>query len=162
MLRKNFKEYDKTIATYGILRGTGAIIERVKNFYYMDHGYFKQSNRIFENKKTNVLDLDGYFRIVFNDYMHSGEGNFPDDRLRKLNLNFSEKLKSGNHIVSEPLGFFSKQQEDDNKNWLSETLAIIKQKTDRKIIVHNKFSKDLRSTFKRCLGVCQLAINSRF
>ena len=122
---KNFKEYDKTIATYGILRGTGAIIERVKNFYYMDHGYFKQSNRIFENKKTNVLDLDGYFRIVFNDYMHSGEGNFPDDRLRKLNLNFSEKLKSGNHIiVSEPLGFFSKQQEDDNKNWLSETLAI--------------------------------------
>ena len=47
----------------------------------MDHGYFKQSNRIFENK-TNVLDLDGYFRIVFNDYMHSGEGNFPDDRLR--------------------------------------------------------------------------------
>ena len=29
---KNFKEYDKTIATYGVLRGTHEIIKKVKNF----------------------------------------------------------------------------------------------------------------------------------
>ena len=95
----NFKEYDKTIATYGVLRGTFEIIKKVKNFYYMDHGYFNQSKRKFENNRTNVLDLDGYFRIVCNNLIHNGEGNFPDDRLKKLNLKFIEQKKTGNKII---------------------------------------------------------------
>ena len=44
---KDFKEFDKTIATYGVLRGTYEIIKKVKNFYYIDHGYFNQSKRKF-------------------------------------------------------------------------------------------------------------------
>ena len=44
----NFTEFNKTIATYGYLRGTGEVIKKSKNFYYMDHGYFNQSSRIFE------------------------------------------------------------------------------------------------------------------
>ena len=43
---KDFKEFDKTIATYGVLRGTLEVINKVKNYYYMDHGYFNQSKRI--------------------------------------------------------------------------------------------------------------------
>ena len=41
----NFKDYEKTIATYGVLRGTYEIIKKVNNFYYIDHGYFNQSKR---------------------------------------------------------------------------------------------------------------------
>ena len=91
---KDFKEYEKTIATYGVLRGTYEIIRKVKNFYYMDHGYFNQSSRKFENKRTNVLDMNGYFRIVYNDFIHNGDGNYPDDRLNELDLNFVEQRKS--------------------------------------------------------------------
>ena len=39
----NFKDYTKTIATYGVLRGTLEIIRKVDNYYYLDHGYFNQS-----------------------------------------------------------------------------------------------------------------------
>ena len=99
----DFKDYDQTIATYGVLRGTLETIQKVKNYYYMDHGYFNQSNRKFENKRTNVLDMDGYFRIVYNNLIHNGEGNYPDDRLKKLNLNFVETKNYGDNIIlSEP------------------------------------------------------------
>ena len=77
---KNFREYDKTIATYGVLRGTLEIIRKVKNYFYMDHGYFNQSKRLFNNNRTNVINLDGYFRIVFNNFIHDGRGNFPNFR----------------------------------------------------------------------------------
>ena len=49
-----FRDFNRTIATYGVLRGTLEIINKVKNFYYMDHGYFNQSKRIFENNQTKV------------------------------------------------------------------------------------------------------------
>ncbi len=136
----NFKEYDKTIATYGVLRGTYEIINKVKNFYYIDHGYFNQSKRKFINNRTNVLDLDGYFRIVYNNLIHNGEGNFPDDRLKKLNLNFEEKNNLGDKIIlSEPSDAMKKIYYAHN--WVDETKEIIKNFSDRKIIVHNKFSK---------------------
>ena len=135
----NFKEYDKTIATYGVLRGTYEIIEKVSNFYYMDHGYFNQSKRKFENNRTNVLDLDGYFRIVYNNFIHNGEGKFPDDRLKKLNLNFIEQNKSGDKIIlSEPSETIKKIY--NAYNWVNETRENIKKYSDRKVIVHNKFS----------------------
>ena len=95
----NFKEYDKTIATYGVLRGTYEVIKKVKNYYYMDHGYFNQSERVFKNNRTNVMNLNGYFRIVYNNFIHNGRGNYPNDRLKKLNLIIRDQIKSGNHII---------------------------------------------------------------
>ena len=136
----NFKDYEKTIATYGVLRGTYEIIKKVNNFYYIDHGYFNQSKRKFENNRTNVLDLDGYFRIVHNNFIHNGEGEFPDDRLKKLNLNFIEQRKSGDVIIlSEPSETMKKIY--NAYNWVEETKDVIKKLSDRKIIVHNKYSK---------------------
>ena len=136
----NFKDYEKPIATYGVLRGTYEIIKKVNNFYYIDHGYFNQSKRKFENNRTNVLNLDGYFRIVQNNFIHNGDGEFPDDRLKKLNLNFIEQRKSGNIIIlSEPSEIMKKIY--NAYNWVEETKEVIKKFSDRKIIVHNKFSK---------------------
>ena len=75
------------------MRGTLEVINKVKNFYYMDHGYFNQSKRIFENKFTKVKNMDGYFRIVYNNFIHNGKGNFPNDRLSKLNLKILDQKK---------------------------------------------------------------------
>ena len=79
----NFNDFSKTIATYGFLRGTGDVLKKVKNFYYIDHGYFKQSSRNFEKNKTKVNDLNGYFRIVHNDYWHNSLGDKSKDRFSK-------------------------------------------------------------------------------
>ena len=105
----NFKEYNKTIATYGVLRGTGELLKKVNNFFYIDHGYFKQSKRIFANKRTNIMDLDGYFRIVYNNYIHDGSGNYPKDRLEKLNLKFRKKNKATD-VLSFPTKIINKKK----------------------------------------------------
>ena len=137
---KNFKEYDKTIATYGVLRGTHEVIKKVKNFYYMDHGYFNQSSRKFENNRTSVLNLDGYFRIVYNNLIHNGQGNYPDDRLKKLNLNFKKKNNVGSYIIlSEPSETMKNIYNESN--WVDKTKKMLKQFSDRDIVVHNKNSK---------------------
>ncbi len=135
----NFKDYNKTIATYGYLRGTGDIIKKVRNFYYMDHGYFKQSNRDFKDNKTKINDLDGYFRVVYNNYWHDGSGNKPKDRLNKLNLSFVDCKKSGEYIIlSEPteeaIKFYNL------KNWTKNTINEIKKYSDREIRLHSRNS----------------------
>ena len=137
----NFKDFNKTIATYGVLRGTLEIIRKAKNYYYMDHGYFNQSKRSFENNRTNVLNLDGYFRIVYNNLIHNGVGNYPDDRLKKLKLEILEQKKNGSYIIlSEPSNAMKKVY--NVPNWTEDTTKLLKRYTDRKIILHNKFSKD--------------------
>ncbi len=137
----NFKDYNKTIATYGVLRGTLQVINKVKNFYYMDHGYFNQSKRTFKNHITKVENLDGYFRIVHNNFIHDGKGKYPSDRLKKLNLEILEQKKTGNHVIlSEPSEPMKKMYKVPN--WTEDTIKLVKKYTDRKIVVHNKFSKE--------------------
>ncbi len=136
----NFKDYNKTIATYGVLRGTYELIKKVKTYYYIDHGYFNQSQRAFNNNRTNVINLDGYFRIVKNNFIHNGNGNYPSDRFEKLNLNIVDMKKSGNYIIlSEPSDTMKKLY--NVTMWTEETKKLVQKFSDRKIIVHNKFSK---------------------
>ena len=137
----NFKDYNKTIATYGVLRGTGELLKKVNNFFYIDHGYFKQSKRTFVNKRTNIMDLDGYFRIVYNNYIHDGRGNYPKDRLEKLNLKFRDINKNGKYIIlSEPSETMKKFY--NVKSWVENTTKLVKNFSDRELIIHNKFSKE--------------------
>jgi hypothetical protein len=137
----DFREYNRTIATYGILRGTFELIKKVNNFFYMDHGYFNQSKREFIDNTTNVVNMDGYFRIVFNNFIHSGKGDCPDDRLKKLKLDIVEQNKLGSYIIlSEPSEIIKKIY--NKHNWVDETKKILKTYTDRKLLVHNKFSKE--------------------
>jgi hypothetical protein len=136
----NFRAYNKTIATYGVLRGTFELIKKVNNFFYMDHGYFNQSKREFINNRTNVINMDGYFRIVFNNFVHNGKGDYPDDRLKKLNLNILEQKKLGDYIIlSEPSEEMKKIH--NQANWVNETKKILTTYSDRELVVHNKFSK---------------------
>ena len=99
----NFQDFNKIVITYGYLRGSGDLIKKVKNFFYIDHGYFKQSNRKFTSNKTKIIQLDGYFRIVHNNFWHNGLGDKSRDRFDKLNINLKDQIKKGDYIIlSEP------------------------------------------------------------
>ena len=136
----NFKDFDKSIATYGYSRGTGEVIKKVKNFIYMDHGYFRQSKRKFVGDKVQIIDLDGYFRIVKNNFWHDGSGTKPNDRFNKLSIDIKDIKKGGDYIIlSEPVleatNFYNLH------NWKENTIKKIKKYSDRKIILHNRTSE---------------------
>ena len=136
----NFKDFSKPLATYGILRGTGDLFHKIKDFYYIDHGYFGSSSRSFEPGKTFIESLDGYFRVVKNDFFHSGKGNCKSDRFDKLSMKIKEKRNSGEFIIlSEPSIYVKKFFHLDD--WVKKTTTEISKYTDRKIYVHNKQSK---------------------
>ena len=140
----NIKDYKfnvaDTIASYGIKRGIGDLIKQSTNFFYMDHGYLSTSDRNFIAGKTNINAFDGYFRIVKNDFISIRPGQFNDDRLKNLKINFEELRTKGEYIIlSEPSenikNFFNLH------NWIEETIKELKKYSDRKIIVHNKHSE---------------------
>ena len=136
----NFNDFSQSIATYGYLRGTGEAINKARNFFYIDHGYFSQSQRTFDTNKTHINKFDGYFRVAYNDYWHNGAGSKPDDRLKKMNLKFSNLNKHGDYIIlSEPTKDAIKYY--DLKEWTQETIKEIKKYSDRKIILHSRGSK---------------------
>ncbi len=136
----NFNKSNQTIATYGYLRGTGEAIKKAKNFYYIDHGYFGQSSRNFNNNKTLVNNFDGYFRVVYNDFWHDGQGQKAEDRLNKLNLKFDNLNTNGEFILlSEPTDEAKKYY--NLFNWNEATIKEIRKYTDRQIILHNRNSK---------------------
>ena len=135
-----FNDFTKTIATYGYLRGAGDAIKKANNFYYIDHGYFNQSQRSFKNNRTIINKLNGYFRVVYNDYWHNGEGSNSEDRLNKMKLKFNDINKSGEYIIlSEPTNDAIKYY--DLKDWVKNTIKEIKKYSDRKIILHNRGSQ---------------------
>ena len=128
------EEAGDNIATFGILRGTGEVIKKAKNFWYIDHGYMGRS--------TPPKSMNGYFRIVHNNFWHDGSGNYPSDRLEEAVPYMFNWRKNGNHIVVVPpsqamslyLGL---------ESWLEDTIKEIKKYSDRKIIVTKKSERGI-------------------
>ena len=139
----NVKDYvfndNHTVSSYGILRGTGSVFKKSKNFYYIDHGYLGASSRIFSKDKTILNNFDGYFRVVHNDFIGFKKNLFDEKRLNYLKLDFKSKRESGEYIiVSEPSAYIIKYFELND--WVNETIKNIKKYTDRKIFIHSKTS----------------------
>ena len=85
--------------------------------------------------------MDGYFRIVYNNFIHDGKGNYPNDRLRKLNLRILDQKKTGKYIIlSEPSDTMKKMYKVPR--WTEDTTKLIKKYSDRELIIHNKFSEE--------------------
>lgn len=127
------------VSSYGILRGTGEIFKKSKNFYYIDHGYLGASSRSFNMGATVIKDLEGYFRIVHNEFIGFKLKKYDTKRLNKLNIEIKKLRTDGEYIIlSEPSiyinNFFNLN------NWVEKTIYKIKQHTDRKIFLHNKSS----------------------
>ena len=119
------------ITMYGILAGSGEVYKwcekEKKNFYFIDHGYF-----------TNAHDSPHWLRITKNKHCQNVLQQRPNDRYEK---NFKQEIKQWNKdgkkiLVLPPTNaianFFNV------KDWLSSTLKILKQNTDRQIDVREK------------------------
>lgn len=138
----HYQKYkDVNFVSYGILRGTGEVFQNTKNFLYIDHGYLNSSKRSFNHNDIIIEGYAGYFRIVKNNYyFNSNFKNLDKRRFENLNIMLKDLNKNGDYIVlSEPsrhiINFLGIH------DWTENTLNTIKTLTDRKVIIHNKFSE---------------------
>ena len=65
----NFKEFDKTIATYGYLRGTGEVLKKkVKNFFILIMVILNNLNENLSKTKFIKLIWMVILELFYNDY----------------------------------------------------------------------------------------------
>lgn len=106
-----------------------------RDFYFMDTGYFG-NQRYF----LNPMGWKYWHRIVKNDLQHGREiVKRPDDRWRRLALEMQSRKKPGRNILiakpdEKPMKFYDM----DLDTWVDETIATIKQYTDRPVIVRER------------------------
>ena len=143
-------------AMYGILRGTGEIINECeeigRDYYYIDHGYFDRS----EHK---MGDFTGSYRVELNANQCVGNGDHKGDRWHALNIRM-DPWKKGDTIIVCPLsknvGTFLGIAPND---WMRDTIKEIVKHTDRPIEIKKKDSDlTIGTTLKG--AHCVVAYNS--
>lgn len=138
-------DYENLEDTTLVIRGLGSrsqkaikhCWERNRNFYAIDTGYLQPSS-----KKE-------YHRISYNQLQNTGPLLERDDaRLKKLNWQ-PNNFKQGNKIlVCPPSEKVMKFYDKNLDQWLKNTIAEIKQHTDRPIEIRQKPSRSERVTNK--------------
>jgi hypothetical protein len=113
-----------------------------RTFIYWDRGYLRRVFATWLPKGSDMGIPGGYYRWHVNAIQMQQVHDVPDDRWKFLRLDQEVKpwRKSGKHIVIAATlpsywDLFSDAQ------WLPRTLALLKQHTDRPIIVREKESK---------------------
>ncbi len=118
------------LTMYGILAGSGEVYKwcekENRNFYFMDHGYF-----------TNAHNHPHWLRITKNKHCQNILQEKPTDRYEKHFKQDIKKWNKGKKILVLPptnaiANFFNVT------DWLSNTLKILKNNTDREIDVREK------------------------
>ena len=108
-----------------------------RTFYYMDTGYFGN-----ERTASNSNGWKYWHRIVKNNLQHSEIIARPDDRFKKFNKAFRPWKKTGSKILiaapdEKPCKFYGV----DKDQWVAETVAKIKEHTDRPVVVRDRAPK---------------------
>ena len=108
-----------------------------RDFYYMDTGYFGN-----ERTSGNPNGWKYWHRIVKNDLQHRNIIPRPDDRFRKFNKKFTPWKKDGRKILvaapdEKPCKFYGITKDE----WVKQTVATIKQYTDRPVVVRERAAK---------------------
>jgi hypothetical protein len=108
-----------------------------RDFYYVDTGYFGN-----ERTTNNPNGWKYWHRIVKNNLQHTNIILRPDDRFKKFNKKFMPWKKDGRKILvaapdEKPCKFYGITKED----WVTQTVANIKQYTDRPIVVRERAPK---------------------
>jgi hypothetical protein len=108
-----------------------------RTFYYIDTGYFGN-----ERTAANPNGWKYWHRIVKNDLQHGKIIPRPDDRFRRFNKQFSPWKKDGRKIlVAAPDGKPCKFYGITKDEWVEQTVATIKQYTDRPVVVRERAAK---------------------
>ena len=135
---KNFNYHDSTepIVLRGILKHKimKSCWKDHRTFYYMDTGYFGN-----ERTRDNPSGWKYWHRIVKNNLQHGEIIARPDDRFKKFNKAFTPWKKKGSKILiaapdEKPCKFYGV----DKDQWVAETIAKIKEHTDRPVIVRER------------------------
>jgi hypothetical protein len=108
-----------------------------RDFYYVDTGYFGN-----ERTTSNPNGWKYWHRVVKNNLQHGEIVPRPDDRFRQFNKKFQSWKKSGRKILiaapdEKPCKFYGTTQEQ----WVADTIAAIKQYTDRPVEVRYRAPK---------------------
>jgi hypothetical protein len=134
-----YEDSNEPIVMRGILKHK--IMKRcwddARDFYYIDTGYFGN-----ERTTSNPNGWKYWHRIVKNDLQHGKIIDRPDDRFRKFNKTFQPWKKDGRKILvaapdEKPCKFYGITKED----WVKQTVATIKQYTDRPVEVRERAAK---------------------
>jgi hypothetical protein len=108
-----------------------------RTFYYMDTGYFGNERTI-----RNPNGWKYWHRIVKNNLQHGEIIARPDDRFRKFNKKFTDWKKDGRKILvaapdEKPCKFYGITKDQ----WLADTVAKIKENTDRPVEIRERAAK---------------------
>lgn len=135
----NYKDSSNPIVLRGILKHK--IMKKCwkdnRDFYYMDTGYFGN-----ERTAANPNGWKYWHRIVKNDLQHGEIIPRPNDRFTNVDKPFKPWKKDGRSILvaapdEKPCKFYGITKED----WIAQTVATIKQHTDRPVIVRERAPK---------------------
>ncbi len=101
-----------------------------RDFYYMDTGYFGNG--------INKL----YHRIVKNDLQHNKITKRDSSRWEKLRIQLPRQRRHGRRIIvaapdEKPCRFYG----IDQQQWINDTVAQLKQHTDRPIVIRQRAAK---------------------
>lgn len=95
-----------------------------RDFYYGDHAYFGRNQ---------------YYRVAKNTYQHDGSGNYPPDRFHRFGRWVYPWRSGGSHIVVCPNSdVYFGLHGLDGPTWVRDTVATLRQHTDREIRVRWK------------------------
>ena len=105
-----------------------------RTFYFMDTGYFGN-----EAKQSNPYGWKYWHRIVKNDLQHTQIRKVPEDRFKSFNKQIHPWKKDGRKILiaapdEKPCKFYGIELQD----WIDQTIAEIKQHTDRPVEVRQR------------------------
>jgi hypothetical protein len=108
-----------------------------RTFYYIDTGYFGN-----ERTSANPNGWKYWHRIVKNDLQHGNIIPRPDDRFKQFNKTFQPWKKNGRKILiaapdEKPCRFYGITKDD----WISKTVDMLKQHTDRPIEIRERAPK---------------------
>lgn len=132
----DYHDSEDPIVLRGILKKK--IINRCwddgRDFYFMDTGYLGN-----QRSAVNPMGWKFYHRIVKNNLQHNVIIPRPDDRFRRLAIQIHDWKKNGRKILiaapdEKPCRFYG----IDKDEWVKNTIKIIKQYTDRPIVVRDR------------------------